>query len=183
MMQFIGVAFLIFSVILGALFLHKYEKSRQAPQVKPQQEMGSFLVTLFFATGAGEGLAREGREIDACGEDSKCVEALMEELINGPLGELTPTLPPTTPILSVRVAGDMAIIDLGRAFAEGVPSGSNGEMMAVYSIVDTITFNLPRIKKVKFLLEGESASFLHHLDLSEPLTPDFSLEKKQEVSR
>jgi hypothetical protein len=46
-------------------------------------------------------------------------------------------------------------------------------------VIDSLSFNFPRIKRVKFLLEGANAATLGHLDLSEPLAADFTLEKKQ----
>ena len=52
-------------------------------------------------------------------------------------------------------------------------------MTAVYSIVNTVAVNFPRIKRVRLLLGGkEVATLKGHLDLREPLVPDFDLEKK-----
>jgi len=100
-------------------------------------------------------------------------------LIYGPLGELAPTLPPNTTIRGVQVAGDKAVIDLDKGFEEGLPAGSSAEMTAVYSIVDTVAVNFPQIKSVTFLVEGKPVETLKgHLDLRQPLVPDFSLEKK-----
>ena len=71
------------------------------------------------------------------------------------------------------------MIDLGDEIVNGLPGGSNSEMMAVYSIVDTVAVNFPRIKLVKLTIDGKSVETLKgHLDLSEPLASDFSLEKK-----
>jgi spore germination protein GerM len=135
-------------------------------------------VTLFFASPDGEGLVREGREIDACGDTAGCVEAVIDELINGPLGELAPALPANATIRGVQVAGDQAVIDLSSGVVEGLPAGSSAEMAAVYSIVDTVSVNFPQIKSVMFLVEGKPVETLKgHLDLRQPLAPDFSLEK------
>lgn len=179
-MALIFIAFAICAAVIGALILRKYEMSRMKPAPPPQaQEAGKLLVTLFFASPDGEGLMREAREIDACSDPSECAEEIVAELINGPVGEMSPTLPPTATIRSVRVDGETALVDFGKEFAEGLPGGSHGEMTAIYSVVDSLAFNFPRIKKVKFLLEGEAVASLGHLDLSTPLTPDFTLEKKQ----
>jgi hypothetical protein len=50
-------------------------------------------------------------------------------------------------------------------------------MLAVYSIVNTVCVNYPGISRVKLTVEGNQKSLLKHLDLSNPLTPDFSLER------
>ena len=175
------IAFVVCAAVLGFLMLKKYEERHRQPVVAPHpQQGGTLLVTLFFASPDGAELVREGREIGPCADSAKCVEAVVGELINGPLGDLEPTLPAATSIQDVQVNGDIALIDLGEELVKGLPSGSNAEMMAVYSIVNSITTNFPRIKKVKLLLNGKGVETLKgHIDLREPLVPDFTLEKKQ----
>lgn len=174
------IAFVLSAVVLGALIYRKYELSRLKPAPPQPQEAGMLLVSLFFASPDGSGLVREAREIDACSDTTACAEEVLEELINGPVGEISPTLPPTATFRSVRVDGETATVDFGNEFAEGLPGGSNAEMMAVYSVTDSLAFNFPQIKKVKFLLEGAAIKNLGQLDLTAPLTPDFSLEKKHQ---
>ena len=175
------IAFIVCAAVLGALMLKKYEeRHRQPVAVTHPQQGGTLLVTLFFASPDGAGLVREGREIDPCGDSAKCMETVVGELINGPLGDLAPTLPAATSIHAVLVNGDLAQIDLGEDMIKGLPGGSNAEMTAVYSIVDSIAVNFPSIKQVKLLFNGKTVETLKgHLDLRGPLTPDFSLEKKQ----
>jgi spore germination protein GerM len=172
------IAFLICALVLGALVLKKYETGREKPTAPPQsQQRGNLLVTLFFAAPDSNGLVREGREIDSCDDPANCIETVIGELINGPFGNLNPTLPPTTTINGVRIEGDTALVDLADNFVTGLPGGSNSEMLAVYSIVDTIAVNFPQIKQVKILIDNKSVETLKgHLDLREPLEPDFTLE-------
>ncbi|MEI8354893.1 MAG: GerMN domain-containing protein [Deltaproteobacteria bacterium] len=180
----LSVAFIIAALFIGALMLQKYNGRGQQPTGSAQsQPSGTMLISLFFATNDGQGLARETREIDSCGSDlSVCVQNAIEELSNGPIGDLAPTLPAVAIVNSVQVNGETAVIDINQAFANGLPGGSSSETTAVYSIVDTILFNFPRIKRVKFLLEGRTAETLKgHLDLRMPLEADFRLEKKKDA--
>ncbi len=175
------IAFLVAAAVLGALMLRQYRDRVRLPAIPSQPgEVGTVSVSLFFASPDGDGLVREGSEIDSCGNElPACIRATVEKLANGPLGDLAPTLPPTTVIHDVRVQGDTAYLDFGREFVDGLPEGSSAEMTAVYSITDTIAFNFPSIKRVKFLLEGHEMETLKgHLDLRNPIQPDFSLEKK-----
>ncbi|HOP40117.1 MAG TPA: GerMN domain-containing protein [Geobacteraceae bacterium] len=177
------VAFFAVAAIFGSMMLHKYLASKQATQgpVQPQPA-GTVPVTLFFAAPDGSGLIRETREIEgACNADSSpCIRAILEELANGPLGDLAPTIPQNSSFRSVHILGDTAVIDLGSNLVEGLPRGSSSEMTAVYSMVNTITFNFPAIKKVRFQVEGGTVATLDgHLDLSKPLEPNFELEKPQ----
>jgi hypothetical protein len=173
-------AFIIAAIILGTLMLLKYNRSQQIPVSHvPPQETGVMRISLFFAAPDGKGLARETRDIDSCGDDlSACVQDVIEELVNGPLGDLAPTLPDATIVNSVQLNGDTAIVDFNNELVNGLPGGSSSEVTAVYSIVDTVSFNFPRIKRVKFLLDGHDADTLKgHLDLRIPIEPDFPQEK------
>jgi spore germination protein GerM len=178
-MAVLVIAFIVFAAILGALLLSRYGEREIKPASPGEQQAGTFPVTLFFAAADDSGLVREGREIDVCDNPADCVTEVIGELANGPLGELSPTLPAATLVRSVRVDGDLAVVDLGNELVEGLPEGSHAEMLAVYSMVDTIAVNFPRIRRVAFLVDGEPAQTLKgHLDLREPLVPDFTLEKK-----
>lgn len=176
----IVAAFAIIAVFFGALLVRKYEQSRLKPVHPPQvEEAGVLLVTLFFATPDGLSLAREAREIEDCADTGECAAAVVEELVNGPVGDLSPTLPPGSVIHAVTFHGETAVVDLGKEFVDGLSGGSHGEMMAVYSIVDSLAFNFPMVKKVQFLLNGEPVASAGHLDLTAPLLPDFTLEKNK----
>lgn len=174
------LAFLVFAVVLGLLVFQKYHTATRTAEPPPATApVGSAVVTLFFAAPDGEGLVREGREVLLEESLEEGVRSVVEELISGPVGDLAPTLPASTRVLGVQVVGEVARVDLGGELRESLPSGSSSEMAALYSIVDTVAVNFPAIKAVQFLIEGvEVAELKGHLDLSAPLRPDFTLEKK-----
>jgi spore germination protein GerM len=175
------VAFIVLAVFLGFLVLRKYESRRVQPVVPPQtQQAGTVPVVLFFANPNGDGLAREGREIEACPSPEECALSVVEELINGPVGDLEPVLPPAATVQGVRIVGDTARVDLGKETVEALPAGSSAELLAVYAIVNTVTANVPQIKKVQLLVDGQEAQTLKgHIDLRQPLVPDPKLEHTQ----
>ena len=64
--------------------------------------------------------------------------------------------------------------------AERMPYGHTGgsakEMFAVYSIVNSLALNIPEIRRVGILIEGEAVDTLNgHMDLRRPLRPDSSM--------
>jgi hypothetical protein len=175
-------SFLAAATILGTLMLHKYlARHPSAPVPVQQAPLGAISVSLFFASPDSGRLVREAREIGACGGDlSMCVRDVLDELTSGPLGDLAPTIPANTIFRSVLIQGDTALINLGTDFMETLPKGSSAELMAVYSMVNSISLNFPSIKRVKFQVEGlDVTTFSGHLDLRKPLEPDFKLEQKQ----
>ena len=173
------IPFAIVALVFGVLIWKKMHDSRDlqpVPQVNEPAAATRKVVLFFVADGTR--LAREAREVDACGETDECLKDLLDELLGGPVGELTEALPAAAALNSVRLEGDLAVIDMNRAFASDMPSGSSAEMMAVYSLVDTVCANYPQIARVKITVEGNENTVLQHLDLSDPLAPDFSLEQQ-----
>jgi hypothetical protein len=171
------IPFLFIALVFGFTIWQKYRASRELPVV-PQvhQPVGKRTAVLFFVQD-GTRLAREARELDPCAGETACVKSILEELLNGPVGEFDESLPEGTVFNSVLVEGELAGIDLNKAFAEALPSGSSAEMLAVYSIVNSIAANFPQITKVKINLDGDGKAVLRHLDLSDPLVPDYTLEQ------
>ena len=131
---------------------------------------------LFFVAD-GTRLAREARELPACTDEETCVKDLLDELFSGPVGDLDEALPEEALLTGVRLEGNLAVVDVTKPFVSELPPGSSAEMLAVYSIVNTVCFNYPQITRVRITVEGAPA-ILNHLDLSDPLPPDYSLERE-----
>lgn len=172
-------AFLVLAVFLGAILLRKYEEARTPPPAAAVSPQAGFVtITLFFADDAGEGLVREGREIEPCDETAACLESILEELINGPVGDLAPVLPVTGMFNSVTLDGNQATVDFAQELLDALPPGSSSELLAAYAVVNSLAFNYPQVQKVRFTVDGKPLETLRgHLDLRKPLVPDFTLEK------
>jgi len=180
------VGIFLLAALLGGLFLRKYAEREPSPHQSPIQSapvQGQRAVTLFFASPDGDGLVKESRLLEPCSGSDDCMEEVLGELINGPIGDLASALPQTTMYHSLVLSGDTLTIDFGREFPEGVNEGSNAEMAAVYSVVNSMAINFSQVKRVKFLVDGKPMDTLKgHIDLREPLAPDYTLEKKTQTS-
>lgn len=173
------IPFLVFVFFFSVMIWQKYRSSHEVPVTSAQRDAeGSRPVTLFFAE-EGTRLAREARVITPCDDDNACLKSVLDELLNGPVGEFDETVPEGTVVTGVSVDGTQATIEFNRTFSEGMLSGSAAEMLAVYSIVDTVAANFPHILKVKLNIDGDTKAVLRHLDLSDPLLPDYSLEQSR----
>jgi spore germination protein GerM len=171
------IPFAIVALVFGALIWKKMQDSRElhpVPQVS--QPAASHKGVLFFVAD-GTRLAREARELPSCTETETCVKDLLEELFSGPVGELDEALPEGALLTGVRLQGDLAVVDVSKPFATDLPTGSSAEMLAVYSIINTVCFNYPQIARVQITVEGVATN-LNHLDLRDPLSPDYTLERE-----
>jgi len=95
------------------------------------------------------------------------------ELIKGPASsDLYSTIPEGTRVNEVYIADDIVYVDLSEEVFKNHPGGSSGELMTVYSIVNSLTEISP-IKGVQILVEGnERNSLVSHVDISMPLLRD-----------
>ncbi|MGK2857636.1 MAG: GerMN domain-containing protein [Thermoanaerobaculia bacterium] len=74
-----------------------------------------------------------------------------------------------------------AIVDLGGPLlAAGWKTGSQAELMLVYSIVQTLNSNVPAIRRVQLLVNGQPAETLAgHVSIEHPLRPNPRLVRAQ----
>jgi len=138
------------------------------------------MVTLYFSDPEGEYLVGERREILKRREVKEEAGETITELIKGPKGKLIPTLPSRTKLLSLQVdEKGLAKVNFNKALSKDHPGGSSAEIMTLYSIVNSLTFNFPQIKRVQILIEGEAGETIAgHLSLEQPVSSNFDLVRK-----
>jgi len=131
-------------------------------------------VTLFFPRELDGLLAPEEREIPADASPVREAEEAVAELVKGPRGDLIAPIPPEARLVRLFITRDgTAYADFNRELAEKHPSGTEAEMATVYSIVQSLTFNFPSIKRVFLLIDGEERETLSgHITLDHPFRPD-----------
>ncbi len=127
-------------------------------------------VNIYFSDSQAMYLVPERRKIL---KTSTLARHIVNELIKGPASpDLYPTIPQGTQVNEVYIAGDIVYIDLSEEVFKNHPGGSSGQLMTVYSIVNTLTEILP-IRSVQILVEGnEKKSLVGHIDISRPLLRD-----------
>jgi hypothetical protein len=82
-------------------------------------------------------------------------------------------MPADAAVLQVYLGDDgTAYVDFDTAFARGLSAGSEDLLLAVWSITESLAANLPQVRRVQILVDGEEVRDLGgHLDLSRPLVP------------
>ena len=127
-------------------------------------------VNLYFSDSQAMYLVSEKRKIP---QSTSLVKQVVVELIKGPdSSDLYSTIPEGTRVNEVYIADDIVYVDLSEEVFKNHPGGSSGELMTVYSIVNSLTEISP-IKGVQILVEGnERNSLVGHVDISMPLLRD-----------
>ena len=135
-------------------------------------------VLLFFEESQGENLGPEKRKIFLTTSPVDQAKQIVVELISGPReGGLLPTLPTETRLLGLYLdRAGTAFVDLSKDLVTLHPGGTSEELATIFSLVDSLTYNLPEIKRVHILVEGEERDTLKdHLDLRRDYLPDMSI--------
>jgi len=120
-------------------------------------------------------LAPEKRDLPLPENPAAALDLVMRELVKGSanagVGKL---LPDDTVVRGAYLLPDgTAFVDLGGpTLSQGWTTGSHQELMAIYSVVQTVTANFPEARRVRMLVNGEPAETLAgHVSLSRALTP------------
>lgn len=144
-----------------------------APETPPQLRE----VILYFGAPDGTHLIAQSRELRDCPDEQQCLRSTLQALIDGPIGDGDPILPRHTELRGISQDDQgLTTVDFSRELVAGHPGGSMSELLSVYAVVDSLAVNYPYIRQVRFLVEGRPVETLKgHVDLRQPLTPDFSL--------
>jgi spore germination protein GerM len=133
-------------------------------------------VKLFFLAPDQPALLIEDREVAYSADLASQVRTVVEELVKGPQKGLVGTLPPETKVIDTFVtSAGIAYVDLSKEAAQKHPGGSKGELLSVYSIVNSLTSNFPAVKRVQIVVEDRQVPTLAgHVDLTRPLSSDLT---------
>jgi len=136
-------------------------------------------VKLFFPAASGESLlTAEDSTIFKSGEITNRAKQILQKLQDGPRSDtMFPSLPKETKLQDIFISETgTAFIDFSNTIATNHPGGVLNELATIYSVVDSLTYNVPEIKEVKILIGGvEKETLAGHCLLLLPLTIDLSL--------
>ncbi|MCX5848219.1 MAG: GerMN domain-containing protein [Deltaproteobacteria bacterium] len=113
------------------------------------------------------------KENDAASQAREIVKALIEGSKTG----LVNTFPSGVVLRDVKVSDTgIALVNFSKSLTKLHQGGSTAEMATIYSLTNSITQNIPSIKKVKILVEGkELSSIKGHISTRKAFIPDWEL--------
>ena len=139
------------------------EQSTEEDQLVNSDEQ--LTIKVYYTDEQAEYLVGETRVVTA---GNKYGDALIE-LMKVPLDEsLLRLIPETTLINEVSVENGLAKVDLSDNFLEDRFHSDTGDILLIYSIVNTLT-EFSEVNSVTFYINGEKLDDLGTLDISDPL--------------
>jgi hypothetical protein len=137
------------------------------------------MVRLYYESAQMQ-LTVETRNVAMPESSAGAVPVVVRELLKGPVMPASLRLFPADTVVRATylLPGGTVIVDLGgETLTKGWGTGTHQELMAVYSLVQTVTANFPaEAKFVRVLVNGAPAETLGgHVSLSKSLVPMPSL--------
>ncbi len=165
------VMIVLLSVLAVGLFYLRslarriFVESRQ----KTEQEAHAQLSEAALQTPAGE-----ARQMAWAPDNPDRIRQILLGLIEGPRKGGNRVISASTNVRAVFLAPDgAACIDLSSEALTDFEPGIESESLTVYSIVDSLAANIPAVKKVKILIQGQEVDTLDgHADLTGFFAPD-----------
>jgi spore germination protein GerM len=138
-------------------------------------------VTLFFESSELL-LVPETRTLQLPQNEAAALSTVLRELVKGSANASIPRLLPEDAVVRATylLPDGTAIVDLGGpSLTDGWNTGSHGELMAIYSIVQTLAVNFPTVRRVRMVVNGQPAETLAgHIRIDRALRPMPSLLKQ-----
>jgi len=157
------------------------EENPFKPPTQPLYAQGDppMMVKIFFPASSGDILLRaEDQTIFKSAELGNRAKQILLKLQEGPHSDtMFPSLPKDTKVDDVFISEQgTAFIDFSNTLAANHPGGVENELATIFSIVDSLSYNLPEIKQVKILIGGvEKETLAGHCLLLLPLDMDLSI--------
>ena len=169
--------FLVLCIFVSFSGCIKPENPSSSVDSETGQEIISQDVTFYFPDEAVMYLCPETIKVNA--SEDIFLETVVASIINGPVSEdLRPSVSGDVDVLSVNLKDGICTVDLSSEFREFNTGGTTKEVMAIYSIVNTLC-NLDGIEKVKINIEGdENPEFGGHFSLKDTFEFDMTIVKK-----
>ena len=169
-MRRIVVLLLALPLVIGTATCSKKPPAQNLEQAN---KVAVRTVTLWYQ-GPQMLLTPETRNVALPENPAGALPVVVRELFKGSTQGFPPSYPRDTVVRGAFLLPDgTAFVDLGGAtLTNGWGTGSHEELIAVYSVVQTVTTNFPEAKRVRILINGEPAETLAgHVGLGKPLTP------------
>jgi germination protein M len=162
-------------VLALALVAGACKKKTLTTNLNVENKVAVRTVTLYFEA-PDMLLAAESRNVALPENHAGAMSAVVRELFKGSANTSVPRIFPIDTVVrgAYLLPDGTAFVDLGGAtLTSGWGTGTHEELMAAWSVVQTITTNFPETKRVRILINGSPAETLAgHIDISRALKPN-----------
>jgi hypothetical protein len=134
------------------------------------------LATLYFPAWSEGKVVPESRPITWAESDVDRIRQVVLALAEGSHQGYGRVIPSSTTVRAVFLANNGTVyVDFANDLLSDFEPGIQTETLVIYSIVDSIASNIPSVKRVRFLIQGQEVETLDgHADLTAAFSPDLT---------
>jgi hypothetical protein len=157
----------------------------RADEATGAEATGRIRASLFYVAEDGLHLTAVDADVPYGASPSDQARALVEAQMLPAPAPLAQAIAEGTKVRQIFVTEDgTAFVDLSKEAVANHRGGSLDELFAVYAIVNAVTVNLPAVKGVQILIEGQEVDTLAgHVDLRHPLSKNLRWTQTGEQDR
>ena len=175
--------FIIAGVVICIAFFNRPEVSsgmdqvEQNPRITETEHSKKSVVHLYFSDKDNSFLKAETRDLFHSDNPAEFGKKIIEALIEGPKTGLMRTIPANTTLKAFYITRDgTAYVDVSDTIRDAHPGGVKSELFTIYSMVNSLTLNIPEMDAVKILISGKEAMTLDgHIDMRFPFKANMLL--------
>ncbi len=166
-----GIVILIifFTTIFSALF--------PAVDTEAMKRKEKHVVKIYFSDQQERFLKSEKRHVVKEKDVALHAREIVKALLDGSKTGLVNTFPKGVTVRDVQVKDDgIAVVNFSKNLSKSYEGSSTAEMCTIYSLTNSLTQNIPEIKKVKILIEDKNVSSIQgHISIRQAFSPDLEL--------
>src|SRR5439155_26014544 len=134
---------------------------------------------IFFPAASGPALLNaEDQMIFKSAEVVNRAKQILQKVLDGPHSDaMFPSMPKDTKVQDIFISEQgVAIIDFSNTISTNHPGGLLNELTTIYSVVNSLTYNIDEINQLKILIGGvEKETLAGHCLLLLPMEMDLSI--------
>jgi hypothetical protein len=136
-----------------------------------------YIVKIYFSNPQELFLKPEKRYVFKEKNVAEQAKEIVKAVLDGSKTGLVDTFPKKVTVKDVKVTNDgIAEVSFSKELIKGYEGSSASEMATIYSLTDSLSQNIPEIKKVKIMVEGkEIPTIKGHISTRKAFSPDLEL--------
>jgi hypothetical protein len=164
-------------VVLVVFFVTLFSAIFPTDDMEAMKKKDKTIVKMYFSDQHERFLKSEKRFVVKENDPALQAKEIVKALLAGSKNDLVNTFPKGVTVKDVKIEDDgIASVNFSKNLIKSHEGSSASEMATVYSLTNSITQNIPAIKKVKILVEGkEVPSIKGHISTRKAFAPDLEL--------
>jgi len=161
-------------VVLVIFFVTLFSALFPPVDMEAMGKKDKYVVNLYFSDQQERFLKAERRYVFRENTPEAQAKEIVRALLEGSKTNLVNTFPPDVKVREVDIdSSGVASVDFDKKLIKSHPGGATSEMATIYSLTNTLTKNIPEIKKVKILVDGKPIKSIgRYISAASAFVPD-----------